>query len=154
MIISGELTVEAPRETVFDRLQDARRFVSLVEGVQDLTEIDPTHYNAVLETKIAYMRFKFKVAVEVTRSERPNLIEAKIEGSPLGVVGRLSATTVTTLSEVAGNTQVSYSVDAAITGKLGSMGQPLLRSKAKEMETQFAKNLRAMFAEEAKGAVS
>ena len=61
------------------------------------------------------------------------------KGDLLGVVGRLSATTVTTLSEVAGGTQVNYSIDATIAGKLGSMGQPVLRSKAKEMENQFAR---------------
>lgn len=152
MNFTGELNVNASRETVFDQLQDASRFVSLIEGVHDLQEIDPTHYAAVFETKVAYLRFKFKVTVEVVRLERPNLIEAKIEGSPLGVVGRLSATSVTTLSEVADGTQVSYSVDAAITGKLGSIGQPVLRSKAKEMEKLFARNLSAVFEREAKGA--
>ena len=33
---------------------------------------------------------------------------------------------------------MSYEIDAALTGKLGSLGQPVLRSKAKEMERQFA----------------
>jgi carbon monoxide dehydrogenase subunit G len=61
---------------------------------------------------------------------------------------------VTTLSEVAGGTQVSYTVDAAITGKLGSIGQPVLRSKAKEMESQFVQNLHALLEQKAKGVVS
>jgi uncharacterized protein len=154
MNISGELRIEAPRQVVFDRLQDSRQFVTLVEGVRDLEEIDATHYSAVFETKVAYIRFKFKVAVEVTQLERPSQIAAKIEGHPLGVVGRLSATTLTTLSEDAGGTRVNYSVDAAITGKLGSIGQPVLRSKAKEMESEFVGNLRALLAQEAKGAVA
>jgi hypothetical protein len=42
---------------------------------------------------------------------------------------------------------VSYEVDAALTGKLGSLGQPVLRAKAKEMERQFALRLRTAFAE-------
>ena len=153
MNISGELRIPANREAVFDRLQDARQFVSLVEGVQELKEIDPTHYEAVFETKVAYMRFKFKVAVEVLSMERPSKIAAKVEGSPLGVVGRLSATTLTTLTEVGNETQIDYSVDATITGKLGSMGQPVLRSKAKELAAQFARNMSALFHEEIKGAV-
>jgi carbon monoxide dehydrogenase subunit G len=154
MKISGELSIEAPREVVFDRLQDARQFVTLVEGVRDLEKIDATHYSAMFETKVAYIRFKFKVAIEVTQLDRPNQIAAKIEGHPLGLVGRLSATALTTLSGNAGGTQVNYSVDAVITGKLGSIGQPVLRSKAKEMEKQFARNLRALLAQEAKGVVS
>jgi carbon monoxide dehydrogenase subunit G len=151
MDISGELIIEAPRETVFDRLQNPSLFVSLIDGVQDLQEIDATHYAAIFETKVAYMRFKFKVTVEVVRITRPYEIVAKIEGTPLGIVGRLSATTVTTLSEVAGGTQVKYSIEATIAGKLGSMGQPVLRSKAKEMENQFARTLRAVFEQDTKG---
>ncbi len=154
MDISGALIVEAPREAVFDRLQNPSVFVTLVDGVQDLKEIDATHYAAVFETKVAYLRFKFKVAVEVLRIVRPREIVAKIEGTPLGIVGRMSATTVTTLSEVASGTQVNYSVDATMAGKLGSMGQPVLRSKAKEMENQFARNLRAIFEQERQGLAS
>ena len=154
MDISGELIVAAPREAVFDRLQDPRQFVALIDGVQDLTEIAPARYTALFETKVAYMRFKFKVAVEVVRMVRPQEIVAKIEGTPLGVVGRASATTVTTLSETPAGTQVNYSITATITGKLGSIGQPVLRAKAKEMEAQFARNLRAVFAPDTTGSAS
>jgi hypothetical protein len=40
---------------------------------------------------------------------------------------------------------VSYEIEAALTGKLGSLGQPVLRAKAKEMERQFAERIRAAF---------
>jgi carbon monoxide dehydrogenase subunit G len=92
------------------------------------------------------MKFSFKVAVEVTRAEEPSLIEAKVEGTPLGIVGRLTATSLTRLSETAEGTRIDYEVEAALTGKLGSLGQPVLRSKAKEMERQFAARLDAAFA--------
>ena len=97
MKFDGEISVRAPRETVFEKLRDARAFASCVEGVSALSEVDGTHYAATLETKIAYMRFKFAVAVEVS-----------------------------------------------LAGKLGSMGQPVLRSKAREMEKSFAVNLRRL----------
>jgi hypothetical protein len=37
------------------------------------------------------MKFKFAMTVELTRLEHPSEIEAKIEGAPLGVMGRLTA---------------------------------------------------------------
>ena len=95
MKFTGDL-IAAPREAVFAKVRDARFFASCIEGVQDLNEIDPDHYTAVLETKVAYLRFKFKVTVEVVRAEPPREIEAKIEGTPLGIVGRLTASSVTT----------------------------------------------------------
>ena len=91
MKFAGELIVKAPREQVFDRLKDAHFFASCVEGVRDLKELTPTTYSANFETKIAYIKFKFEVAVELTRADRPDAIEAKIEGKPHGIVGRLSA---------------------------------------------------------------
>ena len=146
MKFTGELTVKAPRAQVYKAVRDARFFASCVDGVNDLAEIAPDTYSAVFETKVAYMKFSFKVTVEVVRAEEPREIEAKVEGTPLGIVGRLTATSVTRLSDTADGTKIDYEVEAALTGKLGSLGQPVLRSKAKDMEKQFAARLEAAFA--------
>ena len=146
MDLSGEFTVNAPREVVFNALRDANSFVRFVEGVSDLKEIAPTRYEAKFETKVAYMKFKFTVTVEITRVEQPSEIEAKIEGTPLGVVGRLTARSITRLTDVGNETKVSYALESTLAGKLGSIGQPVLRAKAKDMEKEFAKRLRAAFA--------
>ena len=152
MKFTGDILIGAPREAVFAKVRDARFFASCVEGVQALNEIDADHYTAVLETKVAYLKFKFNIAVEVVRMEEPREIEARIEGTPLGIVGRLTATSLTRLSDENGGTKVSYEIDAVLAGKLGSLGQPVLRSKAKEMERLFAERLRAAFAPASSGA--
>ena len=148
MNVSGEFTVAAPRAAVFETIRDPKSFISLVDGIRDLKEIDPTHYEAVFETKIAYLNFRFKVAVEVVRLDIDE-IAAKIEGTPLGVVGRLTAMTKTTLTEAGNETKIAYSVYATLAGKLGSMGQPVMRSKAKDLEKQFVSRLRERFAQAA-----
>jgi carbon monoxide dehydrogenase subunit G len=145
--IEGEITVAAPRDAVFKALGNPPFFASCIEGVSDLKEIDATHYTAVLETRVAYLRFKFKADVEITELSPPEKIEAKIEGTPLGIVGRLTATATTKLVESGGQTIIQYSIDATLTGKLGSMGQPVLKSKAKEMEKHFTARLFAAFAD-------
>lgn len=152
MKFTGSLTVKAPRDKVYKAVRDARFFASCVEGVRDLDEIAPDRYAAVFETKVAYLKFSFKVTVEVVRAEEPREIEAKVEGTPLGIVGRLAATSRTTLTEAGGETTIAYEVEAALTGKLGSLGQPVLRAKAKEMERQFATRLAAAFAEQSASA--
>jgi uncharacterized protein len=146
MKFTGELSVKAPRTAVYEKVRDARFFASCVGGVKDLTEIAPDQYSAVFETKVAYMKFSFKMTVSVTRADPPNEIEATVEGTPLGIVGRMAATSVTTLTEVGDETRISYVIDAALTGKLGSLGQPVMKSKAREMEKQFAARLAAAFA--------
>src|SRR6266702_6058528 len=91
MKFTGEIVIDAAREQVFAKVRDARFFASCVEGVQELNEIDPDHYTAVLETKVAYLKFRVNVVVEVVRAQAPSEREAKIEGTPLGIVGRLTA---------------------------------------------------------------
>ena len=145
MNFSGEIHVPAPPETVFDRLRDAQFFASCVEGVGELTEIAPDQYTAKLTTRIAYIRFEFEISVILTRAERPGVIEARIEGKPHGVVGRLSANSAAHFEAEASGTKVRYQIDANLTGRLGSIGQPVLKSKAKEMERQFVEKLRTAF---------
>jgi carbon monoxide dehydrogenase subunit G len=146
MKVEGEISVDAPRDVVFNRLSDAPFFASCIDGVSDLTAIDDTHYTATFATRVAYMRFTFKVAVEMTQVEPPDTIQAKVEGTPVGVVGRLTATASTKLVETGSTTTIRYLIDATLTGKLGSIGEPVLRSKARDMEKQFTKNLLAAFA--------
>lgn len=147
MKFTGEFTVPARREAVFERLNDAPFFASCIEGVHDLTEVDPTHYTATLETRIAYIKFKFAVAVAFVEKVAPEKVVAKAEGTPLGVVGRLTSTAQAILREAGDETVVAYEMDVALAGKLGSIGQPVLKAKAKEMERLFVRNLNAAFAE-------
>lgn len=151
MKFSGEIAVGAPRAAVFAKLQDIHFFASCIDGVRDLAPLDDRRFDAVLETKVAYMTFKFKVTVELTEVTAPERIAAKIEGAPLGLVGRLTATSSTQLVENGDATVIRYEIDTALTGKLGSIGQPVLKSKARDMEKQFAKNLCAAFEPAAAG---
>jgi uncharacterized protein len=151
MKFTGEFTVAAPRGAVYQRLNDAPFFASCIEGVRDLSQVDDTHYKAILETRIAYIKFKFAIAVEFVEKVAPEKIVAKADGTPLGVVGRLTSTASATLRDEGAQTIVAYEMDVALTGKLGSIGQPVLKAKAKDMERLFVKNINAAFSQ---GAIS
>ena len=150
MEFKGEITVAAPRADVYARIRDAEFFVSCIEGVRDFVVVDDTHYTAVMESKVAYIKVSFDVSVEVLRDDAPNLIEAKIEGRPIKLAGRLAATSLTRLAEADGGTKISYETELSLTGKLGSLGRPALTVKAKEMEKLFADRLAAAFSERGK----
>jgi carbon monoxide dehydrogenase subunit G len=145
MKLSGEIAIHVPRHRIFEALRDPRFFASCIEGVRDLAEIGEDRYSAMLETRVAYLQFRFKVEVALTRVDAPRELEARIEGTPLGVVGRLTAHSLTRLAEEGDVTTIHYDIEAALTGKLGAIGQPVLRAKAKEMEKQFVARLRAAF---------
>ena len=145
MKFTGRIEVPAPRQAVFEKLRDAHFFASCVDGVHDLVEIDDRHYTATLETRVAYIKFKFAVSVEIVELDEPVRVVARVEGTPIGMVGRLTATSTGNLEEQDGGTAVNYELEVALTGKLGSLGQPVLKSKAKEMERQFASRIQAKF---------
>jgi 3-oxoadipate enol-lactonase len=89
MIFTGKIDVPAPPAAVFAKSHDAHFFASCVDGVEYLVEIDDRHYTATLDTRVAYIKFKFAVAVEL---DEPMRVVAKAEGSPARMVGRLTAT--------------------------------------------------------------
>lgn len=124
----------------------ANSFVQFIDGVHDLREMDTSHYRASFETKVAYMKFKSAVTVEITRVREPCEIECRIEGKSLVVVGRLTATSVTRSEDAGPEPRVYYAIVATLAGKLGSIGQPVLRAETKAMEQQFAERLRSKFA--------
>jgi carbon monoxide dehydrogenase subunit G len=145
MILSGEIKVNASQEDVFNKLNDVPFFASCIEGVSDLEQINENQFKAILTTKVAYIQFKFQVMVEIIEKVFPEKMVAKTEGTPIGVIGRLQAISSANLIKDGDQTTIQYSIDLKLTGKLGSMGQPVLRSKTKELEQQFAKNLQAAF---------
>jgi uncharacterized protein len=145
MILSGEIKVNADREAVFKKLNDVPFFASCIEGVSELEKITQNCYKAKLTTKVAYIQFKFQVEVEIIENVFPEKITAKTEGTSIGIIGRLQATSTANLLEEGDQTHIQYTIDLKLTGKLGGMGQPVLRSKTKELEQQFAKNLQAAF---------
>jgi len=149
MKFTGQLTVQAPRAEVYKAVRDARFFAACVDGVSELTETAPDVYAAVFETKVAYMKFRFKSRVEVVRADQPSEIEAKGRRHSARHCRRLTATALTRLSDAETDggigTRIDYEVEAALTGKLGSLGQPVLRSKAKEMERPICRAARRGF---------
>ena len=146
MNITGEFRVAAPRDAVFDKLADPHFFASCFEGVSSLVSTGNGRYDAQFETAVAYMTFRFNMKVVIVRLDRPHVIETRIDGAPTGIVGRLSATSITKLSDEGDGTLIHYTIDSVLTGRLGSLGQPVLKAKARDMERQFVDRLRAAFA--------
>ena len=143
MKFAGELIVKAPREEVFDRLKDAPFFASCVEGVRDLQgSRRRRRYTAQFRDQDRLHQLQVRSRGRNHPRRPPDAIAAKIEGKPHGIVGRLSATSSANFVEKDGGTAIQYAVEANLTGRLGSIGQPVLKSKAKEMERLFVQNLR------------
>ncbi len=150
MNVSGEFTIKAPRAAVFDTIRDPKSFISLVDGIRDLKEIDPTHYEAVFETKIAYLNFKFKVSVEVTqargrRDRRQDRRHAARRRRPP------DRDTSTTLTEAGDETKVAYSVDVDARRQARQHGPAGDAVQSQGHGKEFVSRLRERFAQSRSG---
>ena len=140
---TGEIAVSIDCVTAFGFVADPLWLVQCVPGCEDLHELSPGRYAAVLTNKVAYISLRFKVVGEIVRIEPPNVIEVKLTGDSVGVAGHLVATAGLELTDqgVQG-TVIRYAADVALTGKLGGLGQPVFRAKSAELAREFGENLR------------
>ena len=71
-------------------------------------------------------------------------LHVKITGDAIGLVGRVAASAGVELSEAGpGQTEIRYTANVGLTGKLGGLGEPVFRAKSAEVAKQFAANLKA-----------
>ena len=141
---SGEISVAVSRATAFAIVRDPERLARCIPGCTDLREVGPDRYTAVLTSRVAFMTLSFGVAVEVTRIEPPATLEATITGDAIGLSGHVVATARVDLAETANcQTVVRYAAAVGLTGKLGSLGQPVLRATSAKLAREFGDNLKA-----------
>jgi carbon monoxide dehydrogenase subunit G len=140
----GQSTVDVDHQTAFAFVRDPERLARCIPGCQDLREISPTQYAAVLSSQVGFMTLSFKVLIDVLKIDPPHAIQAKVTGDAVGLSGRVAATASLQLSPV-GPTQtlIRYDTDVALTGKLGGIGQPVFRSTSAHLAKQFGANLKA-----------
>jgi carbon monoxide dehydrogenase subunit G len=149
---AGEVSVEAGRAAAFDFVSDPLRLAQCVPGCQDLQEISPGRYSAVITSKVAFIALRFKVMVEIVKNKPPDMIEAKITGNAIGLAGRVSATAALRLASADdARTTIFYSTDVVLTGKLGGLGESVFRAKSAELAREFAMNLKATIEKEPRG---
>ena len=141
---SGQFTVDLDRETVFAVVGNPVRVAQCIPGCTDLAEISPGRFSAVLVNEVAFITLRFKVIVEVLKSEPPSSIEAKVTGETIGLAGRVTANAGLHLSEAGPKrTEVRYTSNVGLAGKLGGLGEPVFRAKSAEIAKQFGANLKA-----------
>jgi carbon monoxide dehydrogenase subunit G len=141
---TGEIIVEVDRDAAFKFIEVPEQLAQCIPGCRDLRQVSPGSFTAVLTSEVSFMTLNFQVVVEVVKSNPPQAIEAKITGRPIGFSGQLMGTAQLHLTDAGqGRTLIRHSSDIGLTGKLGSLGQPVFRAKSSEMSAKFAANLKA-----------
>jgi carbon monoxide dehydrogenase subunit G len=144
MQIASQFSVPAPKDAVWDALLDPAVLLESIPGCEDLEAVDETHFRARLVTSIAHIQFAAAIEATITERVAPERLTALIEGEDtlLGSALRVDAALFLADAQVA-ETMVSYTLNVALRGRLGRLGEPIFRRKSRDMEAEFARRFRA-----------
>lgn len=136
MDMNGSRFIAADRATVWSRLNDADTLKACIPGCQELTGSPEEGFEAVVKQKVGPVSATFKGAVtleDVILGESYRLVG---EGKG-GVAGFAKGAADVTLEEIEGGTELVYTVEAKVGGKLAQLGSRIIDGFARKMADQF-----------------
>lgn len=149
MKLASEFSVPAPPDRVLPLFLDAATMRACIPGCVELERLDEAHYRGRLVNEIAHVRFSagFSAAIEslAESGTGPADVKAVLTGedrrlaSSIKVYARLTVRP----DQGDGRSTVGYEFDMALWGKLGRMGEPVIRRRTAEVERQFVASFTA-----------
>lgn len=133
--------VEASRERVWSLLMDIPRAARLVPGVLDVAEAGQDCYRGSLRVQVGPVRLALEGEVRLTaRDDAAGTAAVRLDGTDSRLGGGVRADV---RLEVTGATPVEVRIltDITILGRIGELGQPLMKRKADQVMAEFAKDL-------------
>jgi len=139
MKMSGSHTLPAPREQVWKKLNDPDVLRRCIPGCESLEKHGEDKLAAVVNVKIGPMNTRFNGEVELKDLNPPE--SYRIEGSGSGgQAGSASGGADVRLEDKGGETELSYDVDARVSGKIAQLGNRLIDASARNMAQKFFEN--------------
>jgi hypothetical protein len=136
MDMTGERRIAAPRQVVWEALNDTTTLKASIPGCESLEKTDDTHMKATAAVKLGPISARFNGAVTLSDIDAPNSYTITGEGQG-GVAGFAKGGAKVFLTDDAGATLLKYEVNAQVGGKLAQLGARLIDATAKQMAEQF-----------------
>ena len=141
MQISGQETIAAPRQQVWDSLLDPETLKRCIPGCQSLTQESDNQMRVIAEIKIGPIGARFNALVTRTDITPLQGYTMQIEGQG-GTVGFVKSQAKLRLSDDGnGRTLLGYDVDAEVGGRLAQLGGPILDATSKQLSGRFFRQL-------------
>jgi len=147
--ISSSFSIPAPPHEVFDRFLDPETMKNCIPGCHELEWLDESHYQGLLVNEVAHVRFNARFAAEIVEMDRPRLVRAVLTGEDRRLGSSLKLTASLGVEpDGDSDSAVSYEMDLALWGKLGRLGEPIIRRRSAEVERDFVTAFKTAFAPE------
>jgi hypothetical protein len=144
MKVSGTYILNAPRERVWELLNDPAFLKACLPGCESMEAIGPDQYQVVLTVGIAAVKGKYTGSVALLEKEPPRRLTMRVEGKGSG--GFMQGTGQLELADDPQGTKVTYQGDIQVGGPIASVGQRLLDGAAKMIVGQFFTAVNAQLA--------
>lgn len=142
MELSDSFTVGSPASKVWELLWDFPRLASCMPGCEEIEAIDESNFKARVKQSVG----PFRVEMDISLSIQEATPEERIVVTGSGGDRRGNSLKITrALLEMAPispeETQVSYSIDFTLFGKLATLGYPMVKRKARDLAVEFSKRI-------------
>ncbi len=146
MQMSGQERIAAPRQHVWEALDNPELLKRCIPGCQSITREEDGRLRTIAEIKIGPIGARFNALVSRKDVVAPTSYTMVIEGQG-GTVGFVKSGAKVRLSDdAAGGTVLAYDVDAEVGGRLAQLGGAMLDATAKQLAGRFFKQLSANIA--------
>ena len=139
MQFEGSHTFSAPRQVLWDLLNDTEVLARTTPGVETLEQTGPDQFRAVLQIKMGPINSAFNGTLHVVDKNEPETYRLLIDVD--GKIGQIKAEGNVRLEGGDDATTVVVQSGSQLTGRLASMGQRLLSGVARMFTNQFFKAL-------------
>ena len=142
--------VPASREATWTLVMDIPKAATCIPGLKDITPDGEARYQATLQAKVGPMGMNLSGVITVLYQDAESgeahfLVEANDRRVGGGVKTNMSMK-VTAKSPT--ETELEIVADTTFMGRLGELGQPLIRRKARNTLEDFSKNFSKLLASE------
>ena len=136
MDMTGEYHVAAPRQKVWDALNDTEILKQCIPGCETITKHSDTEMSATVRAKVGPVSARFGGKVTISDRDPPNSYKISGEGTG-GPAGFAKGGATVKLSDDGAGTKLSYVVEANVGGKLAQIGSRLIDATARQMADNF-----------------
>ena len=136
MDMTGERRIPAPRQIVWDALNNVDVLKASIPGCESLEKTSDTQMKATAGIKLGPISAKFSGNVQLSDIDPPNSYTIGGEGQG-GVAGFAKGGAKVFLTDDGADTLLRYEVNAQVGGKIAQLGARLIDATAKQMADAF-----------------
>jgi carbon monoxide dehydrogenase subunit G len=137
MELSSTRIIAAPRDRVWQALNDPQTLKASVPGCESLERVDDDTFRAAVAAKVGPVSAKFNGKLQLLDVDPPNGYRLKFEGQGGGAGFANGEARVSLTDAPDHQTSLSYAVKATVGGKLAQIGNRLVDSAAKKLADDF-----------------